>query len=111
MAQLERQLERLEITMATLEAKLGSIPGLETVTAADYVPSSTAPEVPSLVPDTASVMGVPPPPPPPPGAGALAGQRGRRAFSTDRADQGGRSPRGTPAARSPERRDVAHVRL
>jgi hypothetical protein len=68
--QLERQMERLEITMATLEAKLGSIAGLETVTAADYVPGSVAPAVAAIPADTTGVL--PPPPPPPPPSGACA---------------------------------------
>eukprot|EP01114_Cavostelium_apophysatum_P018757 TRINITY_DN5875_c0_g1_i1.p1 TRINITY_DN5875_c0_g1~~TRINITY_DN5875_c0_g1_i1.p1 ORF type:complete len:328 (+),score=86.26 TRINITY_DN5875_c0_g1_i1:175-1158(+) len=66
LSEVASNIERLEITMNILEAKLASIPGLEGT--APPPPSTTSVAVPE-VSETSSFSGAaPPPPPPPPGA-------------------------------------------
>ena len=84
--------------MATLEAKLGSIPGLETVTAGDFVAGAVAPAVPSIPVESSGVIavgggggGAPPPPPPPPPSG--------KAMDLEKRPGNGRMPVLTPSSR------------
>ena len=63
--EVSASLQKLEITMAILEAKLASIPGLENVDASSIVSAA-----PSAVQASEPAGGPPPPPPPPPPSGA-----------------------------------------
>merc|ERR1712173_8759 len=59
-------LQRLEVTMAILESKLASIPGLENVDSSTVIDTPSA--QPAAAQSSAPDAGAPPPPPPPPGA-------------------------------------------
>src|SRR3990167_6493584 len=61
--EVSNSLQRLEITMTILEAKLVSIPGLEGITA------DTVPQAPQQIGGGEGDGPPPPPPPPPPGSG------------------------------------------
>ncbi|XP_065829057.1 WASH complex subunit 3-like [Oscarella lobularis] len=92
---LSGRIQQLEITMNLLEAKLSSVPGLEGVTAAEYVPpdavakagesvaAPTAPAAPAApaAPPPPAAPGAPPPPPPP-GAPEEASGGGEAAASS-----------------------------
>lgn len=71
---LTDRLQQLDISLSILEAKLGSIPGLESVTApASSTPASTdTPATPAAAPETSSSAPPAPPPPPPPGGAPAA---------------------------------------
>ena len=61
-------LQRLEVTMAILESKLTSIPGLENVDSTTVIEAPASQPAPQA--STSEPAGGPPPPPPPPGAAA-----------------------------------------
>jgi WASH complex subunit CCDC53 len=74
LSSVSRDIQRLEITMSLLEAKLVSIPGMDQITTplAEDAPATAVAATPNAADAAAPIAPNAPPPPPPPSAGPVA---------------------------------------